>query len=191
MLDFTNFLSVNRHAIIKEGEPVTCKNSAAVAANKVFVLGVMNKTLESVVGTLFAYDIVTGSSVIHSLDASRRAEAYDVAYIIPPQFLPLVLFKEKGEWLPGRLSGVGPIPGTFKFYASGVSKVLTEMDLYFPSQAAAMANAWTNPEMNENLHRRGPRDPRPLRPLQSAEAPLPEVPTDTQEQPAPQDEAHK
>ena len=115
MLDFSNFLSINRHAIIKAGEPVTCKNASIVAENKVFILGVMNKTLESVVGTLFAYDTVTGSSVINSLDASRRAEAYDVAYIIPPQFLPLVLFKEKGEWLPGRLSGVGPLPGTFKF----------------------------------------------------------------------------
>lgn len=191
MLDFSNFLFINRHAIIKEGELVTCKNAAIVAENKVFVLGVVSKTLESVMGTLFAYDTVTGSSVISSLDAGRHTEAYDVAYIIPPQFLPLVLFKEKGEWLPGRLSGVGPLPGTFKFYASGVSKVLAETDLYFPSQAAAMADAWTNPEVNENLRRHGPRDPRPLRPRQSAEAPMPEVPTDTQEQPALQDEAHK
>lgn len=150
MLDFNNFLSLDKLAIIENSCHIDALAAKQCADTHKFVLGVNSATLESMYGTVYAFDDVTGRCVVQAVDGAR-VEAYDKAYIIPLQFAPSVLYlKDNKKWLTGKLQAFGDLPGTVVVAedSSDYCVLVTADSVFFPEQAATYARAYGTPGLS-------------------------------------------
>lgn len=146
MIDFSQFLPVDRLSIIKHCPRVVAGNAKALHDEGLLVLGVNSKTLAHDIGTLFAYDTVTRRAVVTSLRPSTAgAVAYDEAYILQRAWAPEVLYCEHGTWKTGKLAGVGDTAGTWKVATNERTLITVDDDSVFLVEQAAL---WASTTVN-------------------------------------------
>lgn len=143
MIDF-KYLVINRHAIIQRGERVTAENAQLARDQGVLILGVNPYTLDTTIGTLYAYDVVEGESVIELLDPLPPV-AHRIAYIINYKEAPKVLYKKGNHWVPGLLCGIKVgTSGYYRVTSDGCNTydIVHGNDVMLVDQAGACASSF-------------------------------------------------
>lgn len=140
MIDF-KYLVINRHAIIQRGVRVTAENAQKAHDQGVLILGVNPYTLDTTIGTLYAYDVVDGESVIELLGPLPPV-AHRIAYIITEKEAPRVLYKKDNHWVPGLLCGIKVgTPGYYRVTSDGCATydIVHANDVMLVDQAGVCA----------------------------------------------------
>lgn len=147
MIDF-KYLVINRHAIIQRGMRVTVANAQQSHDQGVLILGVNPYTLDTTIGTLYAYDVVDGESVIELL-GPHPPVAHRIAYIIKVQEAPEVIYKKDNLWVKGILCGIKVgTPGYYRVTRNGGNTydIVHANDVMLVTQAGVCASEQYRPK---------------------------------------------
>ena len=141
MINF-KYLVINRFAIIQRGVRVTAENAQQAHEQGLLILGVNPYTLDTTVGTLYAYDVVDGESVIELLGPMPPV-AHRIAYIIKEQEAPEVIYKKDNLWVKGLLCGIKvDMPGYYRVTSDGCNTydIVHANDIMLVTQAGVCAS---------------------------------------------------